>query len=1045
MYKWLCVVLLMALMISPGLTPPATAGSAPASVPAQPNAGADVQLLSADAAGVTVELTLPSYQVTTVARDGATFNQVLVSAEGWAQAGAAGAPQLPERGLLLAVPPSGAVTVAVEAEQPLAVAGSLLLQPAPHVVFSPEAAADQPLQESWQADPTAYAADAWLPAAQAEITEEGWLRGVRFVRLALRPFQYNSARGALQVTPTLRVRVSFAEPLPTVAPLPPDPTFDAILAATFLNYEQAGAWRTRPQPLAAPATAAARQVSGGPWVKITVKQDGLTKVTYNDLVNAGVAVSGIDPRTFRLLDEGQEQDIYVSGEADGVFHSADAIYFYGRRTTAYLTNDKNVYWLTWGGAAGRRMASQSAAPGSAPLATLVTTARAEQNNSYYSYRPFAKWLQPVDHDHWYWEQVKTSKDITLTGMQVATGSSAQPELSVFLVGQKQTAGAYTVDVKLNGQAAGTLSWSSATVLTGALTLPSGVLLNDANTVTLLPRDLASGEDDTVWLDWISLEYPYNGQFISGALFRSRTAGTQRVQITGAPSSAPWILGLPASGQPRRILNAAASASGSSYTLTWELQTSPDEYFVVVPDANIKAPLSVEQFSDAGLLDVNQQVDYLVISHKDFVSTVQALANLHASRGLTTRIVDVQQVYDNFSDGTMSFRAIRDYLAYAYSNYQWPPPTYALLVGDGTIDFRDYQYDAGSVHLTNWIPPYVGAFDYWEGTSVAEGAFGFLQGNDVLPEVLIGRLPVNSTSETQLLVDKITGYLTGAAGDWTKRTLWVADNPDDAGDFHAASDQTITHLLPQFQVTKLYYTPVAGSPVGSCGYNRSQAVCQINQGIIDAINQGQLLINFSGHGTYGAWAHEWLFINPDVNKLTNGNSKLGFTVISACDTAYFARFDNHGLEERLMRHTNGGIVGGFAPTTFDILSSQALLVQNFYDAIMQDRLTEVGVAGAIARARTYAALPWPFSEITAVGHAVMGDPALQLPQPNANCATGDLDCDGDIDIIDVQKVAGAWNSAAWSDPGFNPRADLDGNRQIDVLDIIVVASLWGTTP
>lgn len=1044
MDQWLRVVVLMALMIASAVTP-AAADRAPASPPVQPTGGADVQLLAADSTGVTVELTLPLYKVTTTARDGAAYSQVLVSAPGWAQAGTPGTPQLPERGLLLAVPPRGAVTVAVETAQPVAVANEVLLQPAPYRVAAPEEAAGQPWQESWQPDPAAYAVDAWLPAAQAEITEEGWLRGVRFVHLALRPFQVNSARGQLQVTPTLRVRVTFAEPAPAVDPLPPDPVFDPILAATFSNYGQASGWRVRPQPTAAPATTVERQAAGGPWVKITVKVDGLTKVTYNDLVNAGVAVSSIDPRTFRLLDEGQEQHIYVSGEADGVFHSTDAIYFYGRRTTAYLTNDKNVYWLTWGGAAGQRMATRNGAPASAALATLLTAARAEQNNTYYSYRPFAKWLQPVDHDHWYWEQVKTSKDITLTGMQVATGSTVQPELSVFLVGQKQTAGAYTVDVRLNGQAAGTFNWSSATVLTGALPLPAGVLLNDANTVTLAPRDLVSGEDDTVWLDWISLEYPYNGQFLSGALFRSRESGVRRFQITGAPSSTPWILSLPSSGQPQRIVNASASGSGSNITLTWQVETTLDERFVVVPDADIKVPLSVEQFNDAGLLNVNQQVDYLLISHKDFVGTVQPLANLHANRGLTTRIVDVQQVYDNFSDGTMSFRAIRDYLAYAYSNYQWPPPTYVLLVGDGTIDFRDYQYDTGSVHLTNWIPPYVGAFDYWEGTSVAEGAFGFLQGDDVLPEVLIGRLPVNNTSETQLLVDKITGYLTGAAGDWTKRTVWVADNPDDAGDFHAASDQTITHLLPEFQVTKLYYTPVPGSPVGSCGYNRSQAVCQINQGIIDAINQGQLLINFSGHGTYGAWAHEWLFINPDVNKLTNGNSKLGFTVISACDTAYFARFDNHGLEERLMRHTNGGIVGGFAPTTFDILSSQALLVQNFYDAIMLDRLTQVGVAGAVARARTYAALPWPFSEITAVGHAVMGDPALQLPQPNANCADGDLDCDGDIDIVDVQKVAGAWNSTAWSSPGYNPRADLDGNRQIDVLDIIAVASLWGTQP
>jgi hypothetical protein len=1022
------------------------AAAAPLAAPAGQASGADVQILAADAAGLTIQLTAPPYQVATVTRDGAAFAEVQVTAAGWAQAGAPGAPQLPERGLLLAAPPSGAVTIAVEAAQPAVVAESLLLQPAPQVSAPPDVGTEgYPLQESWQVDPAAYAQDAWLPAAQAEITEEGWLRGVRFVRVVLRPFQYNSARGALQATPTLRVRVSFAAPAATAAPLPPDPVFDSVLAATFPNYQQASDWRVRPQPAAAPATTAERQVSGGPWVKVTVKVDGLTRVTYNDLANAGVALTGIDPRTFRLLDEGQEQHIYVSGEGDGVFNGADAIYFYGLRTKAYLTNDKNVYWLTWGGAAGQRMATQDGAPGAASAATLLAEARAEQNVTYNSYRPFAKWLQPVDHDHWYWEQIKTSKDVSLTGMQVAIGAGVPPVLSVLLVGQKQNAGSYTVDVKLNGQTAGALNWSDKALLNGALSLPADVLVNGTNTVSLAPRDLVSGEDDTVWLDWVSLEYPYNGQFLSGATFRSRDAGVWRFQINGAPTNAPWILNLGSDpAQPKRVVNASASGSSGNFTLAWQVDASAADRFLVVPDADLKAPLSVESFVDAGLLDANQQVDYVMISHKDFMSAAQPLANLHASRGLTTRIVDVQQIYDNFSDGTMSFEAIRAYLAFAYSNYQWPPPAYALLVGDGTIDFRDYQYDAGSVHLTNWIPPYVGAFDYWEGTSVAEGAFGFIEGSDVLPEVLIGRLPANSTSEAQLLVSKITGYLTAAPADWTKRTLWVADNPDNAGDFHTSSDDTIAHLLPEFQATKVYYTPVAGSPAGNCGYSRNQAVCQVNQSIISNINQGQLLINYSGHGTYGAWAHEWLFINPDVSKLTNGNGKLGFTVVSACDTAFFARFDNHGLEERLMRHTSGGIVGGFAPTTFDILTSQARLVQNFYDALMLDRLTHVGVAGAVARARTYAALPWPFSEITAVGHAIMGDPALQLPRPSAECAAGDVDCDGAIDIVDVQKVANAWNSAAWSDAAYNPRADLDGNRQIDVYDIIAVASLWGAT-
>ena len=75
----------------------------------------------------------------------------------------------------------------------------------------------------------------------------------------------------------------------------------------------------------------------------------------------------------------------------------------------------------------------------------------------------------------------------------------------------------------------------------------------------------------------------------------------------------------------------------------------------------------------------------------------------------------------------------------------------------------------------------------------------------------------------------------------------------------------------------------------------------------------------------------------------------------------------------------------------------------------------------------------------MGHGLSGDPALQLAQP-ATCVMGDLNCDNRIDIADVQQVAGAWNTVAWS-IGYNPRADLGRDGRINIDDIIAVAGLW----
>ena len=313
-------IVLLSMIVLMVLVPSVSAAEPP--VPGQPGGRRDVRV-QPEVAGVTIDLTLPDYKIEDVVRDGVTYQQIAVDADGWAQAGQPGAPQLPERGLMVAVPPTGDVTLQILDAAPLTVSGSYRLQPAPLARLQ-----EDELVETWQPDPVKYAEATWTPATQAEIAQEGWLRGYRFVRLALRPFQYNPASGELRAASTLRVRLAFSQPGPSAPSLPSDPIYAPIFWSTFANYDQAMGWQTRPEPSAADQ----RQMSTDPQVKVTVNADGLYRVTYNNLLNAGVAagtLGTLNPRTFRLLDAGVEQHIYVVGENDGVFNSSDTIQFYG--------------------------------------------------------------------------------------------------------------------------------------------------------------------------------------------------------------------------------------------------------------------------------------------------------------------------------------------------------------------------------------------------------------------------------------------------------------------------------------------------------------------------------------------------------------------------------------------------------------------------------------------------------------------------------------------------------------------------------------------
>jgi uncharacterized repeat protein (TIGR01451 family) len=60
--------------------------------------------------------------------------------------------------------------------------------------------------------------------------------------------------------------------------------------------------------------------------------------------------------------------------------------------------------------------------------------------------------------------------------------------------------------------------------------------------------------------------------------------------------------------------------------------------------------------------------------------------------------------------------------------------------------------------------------------------------------------------------------------------------------------------------------------------------------------------------------------------------------------------------------------------------------------------------------------------------------------SVDLAVPDADCDGDVDIADIQLVTARWGSAQ-GDPLYHPRYDLDGDDIIDVADVVAVATRW----
>ncbi len=130
-----------------------------------------------------------------------------------------------------------------------------------------------------------------------------------------------------------------------------------------------------------------------------------------------------------------------------------------------------------------------------------------------------------------------------------------------------------------------------------------------------------------------------------------------------------------------------------------------DYRVLAP-ADYQSVVRIEQDTPSDLQSAANGADYVVVTHPDFAEAVAPLAAHRAGQGLRVIQVDVQDVYDEFGYGMAGAQAIRAFLKYAYSTWQAPAPSYALLVGDGHYDPKNH----GKHGMPSYLPPYLAPVD-----------------------------------------------------------------------------------------------------------------------------------------------------------------------------------------------------------------------------------------------------------------------------------------------------------------------------------------------
>lgn len=345
------------------------------------------------------------------------------------------------------------------------------------------------------------------------------------------------------------------------------------------------------------------------------------------------------------------------------------------------------------------------------------------------------------------------------------------------------------------------------------------------------------------------------------------------------------------------------------------------------------------------------VNYLIITHSSFIGGVQPLVDLHTKEGLKVKVVDVNAIYDTYSSGIVDAKAIKSYLA---DQQKYGKLKYVLLVGADSYDPMNYYGQmAGNPASSPSFVPSLYDLDHYNFRAPSDQLYLGLNS-----PVAIGRLPVQNSAELKTAVGKIINLAqANSAHRLSNGATFVGDS---GADFDQLNDTLAANLVQaNYAVEKDYL-------------DNNLTPDQARTKLVNQINSGNLLVNYSGHSGTNGWGLQTVLRESDVQALTNSANPL-VVVQWACYNTYYATPYSRGLAETWLTSSGGaGFVLG--ATNQSITSDQAELATRFYKNVFTYHMS-LGQALAKAKADMLAANPG--LDDIAKGYVIMGDPAQKI--------------------------------------------------------------------
>ncbi|MCC6187089.1 MAG: type IX secretion system sortase PorU, partial [Chitinophagaceae bacterium] len=787
-------------------------------------------------------------------------------------------------------------------------------------------------------------------------------------------------------------------------------------------------------------TNAASVLSNGTWQKIAVGTKGVYKIDYDYVKNVLGQSGTISSATIRLFGNGgtmvnesnairqpddlAENAIEMVDGGDGNFGPGDYFLFYANgpmdwvkdslnqrfyhRTNIY--SDSSYYFISFNNGNGLRL-SNASSTGSANTTVSSYNDYALHEKELINLGLFGK--------TWWGETFgfnagqSNTQDINFNMSNSSDSVTYRYQLASAAVGQTNTA---SFVVKLNGQTLETHTGiygitgqdgdnpASLIAKQGTVVIPNTGSLSFNFQYTKFVS-IATGYLDFVEVN-IRRQLLFNaGQQLSFRDWRSVAAGAIADYRIGNASNnlSVWDVTNPLA--PIRI-----SGSNNSGIYSFVQDANRLKEFIAF-DNNFLAPKYIGLVPNQNLHGL-AQADYIIVTHPEFMTAANKLADFHrTSNNLTVHVIPTDQVYNEFASGAKDISAIRDMMRMFYERAGKNEdllPKYLLLLGQASFDYKNIIPNNAKL-----VPTYETA----ESLSATSGYctddyYAILDSNEdinlgySLLDIGVGRIPATNATEASAIIDKIIRYKSNEAlGPWRINNVFIGDDEDNAGNHLLDADemyQAVESTSDLYKAQKVYLNAlnIISTPGG--------ARCpEANKIINDNIFKGTFLMNYSGHGSIYTLAHERIVTQDDYNSWNN-QYKMPIMITATCD---FSRFDNPALQsagEKIMLKSDGGAIALVTTTQvvyatynriFNISYLHAQFTKNkhgwnTFGQAFQISKNDVLATGDVVNSRKF---------------ALLGDPALTPNFPRYDIKTDSIKAisDNTTATADTVKSLGAY--------------------------------------